>query len=147
MGVFVLLAIPLVIIAISIIVPIIAKIFIHLDYAFLLAAVWVFVFGANGFYDEALLANHEIHTVFVVLIYLAALGIWYGLQQIRIFKIYIVRIIACAFSAFIFTYLAYTGLFGQTIADGMDVIWQWTVGIVYFVIAIALRAKDKSLLD
>jgi len=81
------------------------------------------------------------------LIYLAAFGIWFGLQQIRVFNFYIFRIIACAISAYFFTFMALTGFFGQTIADGMDLIWQWTAGIVYFIVAMALRSRDNSLID
>ena len=126
--------------------PILAKILIHMDYVIILLAVWIFVFGVGGTMDRGLLANHEIHTVFVILIHLAAIGIWYGLQQIRVFHIYVFRILACAFAAFIFTWLVSSGLFGQGIADGMDTIWQWTVGILYFAVAMGLRAKEHSLI-
>jgi len=146
MGGLIIIAISLALFALAIIVPVVAKILIHLDYAFLLALVYAFVFGANGFVPNALLANVEIHTVFVILIYLAALAIWYGLQQINIFTIYIFRIVACAFSAFLFVLFVSTGLFGQTIAEGMDIIWQWTVGIVYFAVTMILRAKSNNLL-
>ena len=134
--------------AAAILVPIIAKILIRLDYVFLVALIWVFVFGfgASGQDPDAWLANHEIHTVFVILIYLAALGAWFGLQQIRVFNIYIFRIIACMLSASILTYLAVSGLFGQAIADGMNVIWQWIVGILYFIVVAGLRMRDKSLI-
>jgi hypothetical protein len=143
--ILILIALPLAVGILGFFIPIIAKIFIHLDYGFLLILVWGFVFGASGYNPDGLLANHELHTVFVILIYLAALAIWFGLQQIRVIKIYIFRIFACALSAFIFTYLVSTGLFGRAIADGMDIIWQWAVGIVYFGIAIMLRVRDESL--
>ena len=38
------------------------------------------------------------------------------------------------------------GFFGRTIADGMDLIWKWTVGIVYFIIVVFLRVRDESLI-
>ena len=126
-------------------IPILAKILIHFDYVLVLLAVWIFVFGFGGHNEHALLVNHEIHTVFVILIYIAAIGIWFGLQNIRVFNIYIFRIVACALSAFILVYLVSTGLLGQGIADGMDTIWQWVIGIVYFALMIGLRAKDSSL--
>jgi len=128
-------------------VPIIAKILIHFDYILVLFVTWVFVFGAGGFNEFALLVNYDIHTVFTILIYIAALGIWFCLQQIKILGIYIFRVIACALSAVILTYLVSTGLLGQTIADGMDTIWMWTVGIIYFIVAVGLRAKSSSIVD
>jgi len=127
-------------------IPILAKILLHFDYVLVLLSVWIFIFGIGGHNEHALLVNHEIHTVFTILIYLAAVGIWFGLQNIRIFNIYVFRILACALSAFILTWLVSDGLLGQSIADGMDTIWQWTVGILYFVIAIGLRAQGSSLL-
>ena len=145
MGALILIAIPLVMLVVGLALPVIAKIFIHVDYVLLLLIVWGFVFGASGHNEYGLLVNYELHTVFVVLIYLAAFGIWFGLQQIRIFGFYIFRIVACAIAAYFFVFMASTGLFGQTIADGMDLIWQVTVGIVYFVAIVALRSKDKSL--
>ena len=146
MGLFLLIAIIIGIAIAGFFLPYIAKLFIHLDYVFLIVLVWGFVFGASGSYPYGLLANHELHTVFVILIYLVALGVWFGLQQIRVFGIYIFRIIACAISAIVFVNMAIMGLFGQAIADGMDVIWQWAVGILYFAVVAALRVKDKSLM-
>jgi len=127
-------------------IPILAKILVHFDYVLVLLAVWVFVFGIGGHNESALLVNHEVHTVFTILIYLAALGIWFGVQNIRIFNIYVFRIIACALSAFILTWLVSDGLLGESIADGMDIIWQWTVGIVYFGIAVGFRARESNLM-
>ena len=138
--------IALALVVLAIFIPIIAKILVNLDYVFILLIVWGFVFGANGYYENGLLANYEIHTVFVILAHVAALGIWFGLQQIRTFNIYIFRLIACALSAFIFTYLVSTGLFGMTIANGMDTIWKWAVGITYFIIVAGLRVRDNSLM-
>ena len=126
--------------------PILAKILIHFDYILVLFAVWIFIFGIGGHNEHALLVNHEVHTVFTILIYLAAIGIWFGLQSIRVFNIYIFRIIGCALSAFILTWAVSSGLLGQGIADGMDTIWQWTVGILYFALAVGLRAKGSSLM-
>jgi len=127
-------------------IPILAKILIHFDYVIVLFSVWAFVFGFGGLTERGLLANYEIHTVFVILIYLAAIGIWFALQQIRVFNIYIFRILACALSAFVLTWAVSDGLLGQSIADGMDTIWQWTFGIVYFAIAVGLRARDNTLM-
>jgi len=126
--------------------PILAKILIHFDYVIVLLAVWILVLGMGGSLEQALLAGFEIHTVFMILILLAAVGIWFGLQQIRVFNIYIFRILACAFSAFVLTNLVASGLFGQRIADGMDTIWMWAFGIVYFALALGLRAKGSSLI-
>ena len=128
-------------------IPILAKILIHFDYVLVFFATWVFVFGAGGHNEYGLLVNHEIHTVFTISIYAAALGIWFLLQQIKILGIYIFRILACALSALILTYLVSTGLLGQTIADGMDTIWMWAVGIIYFGVAVGLRAKSSSIID
>lgn len=125
-------------------IPKIAKIIIHFDYVIVLAAVWAFVFGAGR--DTGLLVGFEIHTVFVILIYLAALGIWYCLQNIRVLNIYIFRIIGCAVSAFVLTVLVSIGLLGDGIADRMDTIWQWAIGIVYFGVALGLRAKESTLI-
>ena len=127
-------------------IPILAKILIHLDYAFVLLATWIFVFGAGGHFEHGLLLNLEVHTVFVILIYLAAIGLWYIVQNIRFFRIYIFRVIACAFSALVLTFLVSDGLLGEDISNRMDVIWQWTFGIVYFAIAVGLRAKSSSLI-
>ena len=129
-------------------IPILAKILIHFDYVLVAFATWVFVFGASGHNELSLFANHDaIHTVFVILIYLAALGIWFLLQQIKILGIYIFRILACALSALILTYLVSTGLLGQTIAYGMDTIWMWAVGIIYFGVAVGLRSQSSSIID
>lgn len=146
MGIVVLLLIEIAIVALALLVPIIAKILINLDYVFLLLLMWYFVF-AGGYDGNGLLSNYEIHTVFVVLIYLAAIGIWFGLQQIKIFNLYVFRIAACGLSAYMFTYMVKTGLLGQTIATSMDTIWRWTIGIVYFLIVVFLRVRDKSLVN
>lgn len=146
MGIVIVLLIELAIIALGIFVPIVAKILIRLDYVFLLLLLWAFVFGASGYNENGLLSNYQIHTVFVILIYLAVLAIWFGLQQIKIFNIYIFRIIACGLSAYIFTYMVRTGFLGQKVANGMDTIWSWTVGIVYFAIVVFLRVRDDSLM-
>jgi len=127
-------------------IPILAKILIHFDYVLVLLAVWIFVFGIGGHNEHALLVDYELHTVFTILIYVAAIAIWFGLQNIRVLRIYIFRIIGCALSAFVLTYLVSTGLLGQEIADGMDTIWQWTIGILYFAIAVGLRAKNSNLI-
>ena len=127
-------------------IPVLAKILIHLDYIFVLLATWIFVFGAGGHFEHGLLFDKEVHTVFVILIYFAGIGIWYAIQNIRIFKIYIFRIIACAFSALVLTLLVSDGLLGEDIANRMDVIWQWTFGIVYFAVTVSLRAKSNSLI-
>lgn len=140
MAVFIILALYVV----AFFLPILAKAIIYFDYVIVLFSVWAFGFGLGT--DRGLLSNYDIHTVFVILIYLVAVGIWYGLQQIRVFNIYIFRILACAFSAFILTWLVSDGLLGQNIADGMDTIWMWTIGIVYFVLAVGLRARNSSLI-
>ena len=143
MAFFIILAIYI----IALFVPILAKIIIHFDYVLVLVAVWILVFGAGGHFEHGLFANHEaIHTVFVILIYLAAIAAWFGLQNIRIFKVYIFRVLACALSAFVLTYLVSTGLLGESIADGMDTIWQWAIGITYFAVALGLRAKQSNLI-
>ena len=144
-GVLILIAIPLIMLVVGLVLPVIAKIFIHVDYVLLFFIIWGFVFGASGHNEYGLLVNFELHIVFVVLIYLAAFGIWFGLQQIRILGFYIFRVVACAVAAYFFVFMASTGWFGQTIADGMDLIWQVTVGIVYFVVIAVLRSKDDSL--
>lgn len=127
-------------------IPILAKILIYFDYVIVLLAVWIFVFGIGGHNEHALLVNNEIQTVFVILIYLAAIAIWYGLQNIRVFKVYIFRVLGCALSAVILTWLVSEGLLGQGIADGMDTIWKVTIGIVYFALALGLRAKTNSIM-
>jgi len=144
-GAIILIAIPLIMLAVGLFLPIIAKVFIHFDYVLLVFIIWGFVFGASGHNEYGLLVDHDLHIVFVALIYLAALGIWFGLQQIRVLGFYIFRVVACAISAYFFIYIASTGWFGQTIADGMDLIWQVTVGIVYFIVIVVLRSKDNSL--
>jgi len=146
MGGFILIAILVGLHLAAFFLPILAKILIHFDYVLVLLIVWIFIFGVGGHNQYALLVNHDVHTVFTILIYLAALGIWFGLQNIRIFNIYVFRIIACALSAFVITWLVSDGLLGQGIADGMDTIWQWTVGIVYFALMVGLRAQGGSLL-
>jgi len=131
--------------ALAIFLPIIAKILIHLDYLCVIVLVWAYVFDARGQNEQGLLSADDLHTVFVILIYVAALAIWFGLQQIRVFNIYVFRFVACALSAYVFVHFVSTGLFGRAIADGMDTIWQWTVGIVYFAVIVFLRVKDNSL--
>jgi len=127
-------------------IPILAKILIHFDYVIVLLAVWIFVFGFGGHNEYALLVNHEIHTVFVILIYLAAIGAWFGLQNIRVFRVYIFRILGCALSAVVLTWLIADGLLGQGIAENMDAIWQWAIGIAYFGLALGLRARTNTLM-
>ena len=139
MGIFIILGLHLA----AFFIPILAKVLIYFDYVMLLFFTWLAVLSSH---ENTLLYGHDVHTVFQLLILLAALGIWFGLQQIRVFRIYIFRVLACAIAAFALTHLAAGGLFGQSIADGMDTIWMWTVGIIYFVIALALRAKNSRLM-
>ena len=146
MAIFILIAIQIAIFALAFFAPIIAKVIMHFDYVFLFLLIWAFVFGAGGHNENGLLVNRELHTVFVISIYLAILGAWFGLQQIRVCNIYIFKIIACGFSAYIIVYMASTGWFGHTLADGMDLVWQWTAGIVYFGLALALRSRDSGLI-
>ena len=143
---FTLVVIIVFIMLLAVTLKIIKKVLINLDYAFILVFIWLFVFGANGFNKNALLFNYEIHTVFVILTHLVVIGVWHGLQQITIFNIYVFRIIACAFSACLFTYFVSNGLFGRNIADGMDTIWKVAVGITYFSYVLWLRARDNSLM-
>jgi len=131
---------------IAFLIPIVAKILLYFDYVIVLFSVWAFVFGFGGMTDRGLLSGFEIHTVFVILIYIAAVAIWFGLQNIRVFKIYIFRILGAALTAFVLVSAISGGLFGQDIADGMDTIWQWAIGIVYFALSIGLRAKEKTLM-
>ena len=140
MGVIIALGIQLTILALVIFVPVIAMVLIRLDYVFILLIVWGFIFGASGHNPDGLLAAHDVHTVFTVLIYLAACAAWYGLQRIKVYNIHIFRIAACIFSAYIFVIFAVDGMFGQAVAEGMDTIWQWTVGIVCFVVALVVRS-------
>jgi len=146
MGMFLVIAIPIALFILSLIVPVIAKIFIHMDYAFLVLIVWAYIFGASGHNENALLSNSEMHIVTIILIYFVILGIWFGLQQIRIMNIYIFRIAACALAAFVITVFASTGWFGETIANGMNIAWQIGLGVVYFIVAILIRSKDSNLL-
>jgi hypothetical protein len=144
-GVFLIMA-SLALLVVAIFVPVLAKIIIHFDYVIIFVLVWAFVFGAGGSNEHGLLLNYEIHTVFVILIYLAFFGALYGLQQIRIFNIYIFRVAACACSAYVIVYLISNGWFGSNIAEKMDVIWQWTLGILYFIISVVVRTKEKNLM-
>ena len=146
MGAIILLGVQLALLALTIFVPIIARLLIRLDYVFILLLVWGFIFGASGHNPNGLLAGYDIHTVFVILTYLAVCVAWFGLQRIRVFNLYIFRIAACAISAYLFVYLAMDGLFGQTIAGGMDTIWQWTVGIVCFAVALVVRSSSGELI-
>ena len=115
MGVFILIAFSIAILVIGLALPTLAKIFVHLDYVLLLFIIWGFVFGASGHNEYGFFTDHSaIHPVFVILIYLSALGAWFGLQQIRIFNIYILRIAACALSAYFLVYIASAGWFGET---------------------------------
>ena len=147
MGVIILLAIQLAILALVTFVPIIASLLIRLDYVLLLLIVWGFVFGASGQNPNGLLADYDIHTVFTILSYLAVCAAWFGLQRIRVFNIYILRIAACAFSAYLFVEFATRGLFGQTVAGGMDTIWQWTVGVICFGVALVVRSGGSALVE
>ena len=147
MGHLIALGIQLAILALVVIVPIAAVILIHLDYVFILLVVWGFVFGASGQNPDGLLAGYDIHTVFVILIYLAVGAAWFGLQRIKVFGVYVFRIAACAFSAYVFVAFAVRGWFGDTIADGMDTIWQWAVGIVCFAVFLFVRSRGSGLVD
>jgi len=53
-GLFILIAILLVIGIVGFFLPKIAKVFIHLDYVFLFALVWGFVFGATGWFGQTI---------------------------------------------------------------------------------------------
>ena len=147
MGAIILLGVQLALLVLTIFVPIIARLLIRLDYVFILLLVWGFVFGASGHNPNGLLAGHDIHTVFVILTYLAVCAAWFGLQRIRVFNLYVFRVAACALSAYLFVYLAVDGLFGQTIAGGMDTIWQWAVGIVCFAVALFVRSSSGGLIE
>jgi hypothetical protein len=146
MGAIILLGVQLAILALVIFVPVIASLLIRLDYVLILLIVWGFVFGASGQNPDGLLAGHEIHTVFVILTYLAVCAAWFGLQRIRVLNLYIFRIGACAFSAYLFVEFATRGLFGQTIAGGMDTIWQWTIGIVCFAVTLVVRSAGSGVM-
>ena len=147
MGVIVLLGVQLAILALVIFMPLIASLLIRLDYVLILLIVWGFVFGASGQNPDGLLAGYDIHTVLVILTYLAVCAAWFGLQRIRVFNLYIFRIGACAFSAYLFVEFATRGIFGQTIAGGMDTVWQWTVGILCFAVALVVRSAGSDLLN
>ena len=147
MGHLIVIGIQLAILALAIFVPVAAVILIHLDYVFIFLVVWGFVFGASGQNPYALLASYDIHTVFVILIYLAVGAAWFGLQRIKVFKVYVFRIAACAFSAYVFIAFATRGWFGETIANGMDTIWQWAVGIVCFAVFLFVRSRGSGLID
>ena len=127
--------------------PVIASLLIRLDYVFILLLLWGFVFGASGQNPDGFLAGYNIHTAFVILTYLAVCTAWFGLQRIKVLNLYIFRIGACAFSAYLFVEFATRGLFGQTIAGGMDTIWQWTVGIVCFAVALVVRLAGSGILS
>jgi hypothetical protein len=86
------------------------------------------------------------HLALVISIYLGIIGIWFGLQQIRIMRIYIFKIIACALAAFIIITFASTGWFGETIANGMTIMWQIIIGIAYFLVAILVRLNNNNLM-
>ena len=147
MGAVIALSIQLGLLALVILVPIIARVLIRLDYVFLLLIVWGFVFGASGQNPDGLLVGFEIHTVFMVLTYLAVCGAWFGLQRIKVLNLYIFRIAACALSAYLFVEFATRGWFGHTIAHGMDTIWQWTIGIVCFAVALVMRSGAGGLFE
>ena len=131
----------------ALLIPIVAKILIRIDYLFIALLVWMFVFGGNGFVDVALLYGRDVHTVFILLTIAAAGFIWFGLQQIKIIIVYPFRILACALSAFLIVYLLSTGLLGSRVQEGMDIIWQWAIGIAYFILLMVLRSRDDDLLD
>ena len=148
MGIIIVLGIQLAILGLVFFAPVIASILIRMDYVFLLLIVWGFVFGASGHNPYGLLADHDIHIVFVILTYLAVGAAWAGLLRIKIFKVYVFRIVACAISAYlVVTFVMLGGFFGQTIAEGMDIVWQWTVGIVCFAVALYVRSIGCGLIE
>lgn len=122
-------------------VPIIAKIILSLDYLIVLMLVWFFLL--TGFNYEAeptgLLGGVEIHTVFIILICLAILVAWWGLQQIEIKGIKIFKILACVGSTLIFVFLLRDDSFFNF---EIDIIWTWTIAIIYFGISLLLRTRD-----
>ena len=124
-----------------------AWLLIRLAYAFIALAVHFMLFVSTPRGYPGLLVDYEIHTVFMILIHIIPIGIWFALQQLRVFGVMIFKIIACGFSAYIFVWMALEGFFGYRVMYGMDTIWQWTVGIVYFGILIALRARDDEIID
>jgi hypothetical protein len=146
MGIFIMIAIPIALLILSLLIPIIAKIFIYMDYAFLVLLIWAFIFGASGQNSQALFYNSDMHLALVISIYLGIISIWFGLQQIRIMRIYIFKIIACALAAFIIITFASTGWFGETVANGMTIMWQIIIGIAYFLVAIFVRINNNNLM-
>ena len=146
MGLVLMIAIPLILFSLSLIIPAVAKIIIHIDYLFIVILIWAFIFGASGQNEKALLYNTELHTSVIVLIYIGILSIWFGLQQIRIMRFYIFKIATCALASYIIITFASTGWFGETIANGMTMIWQITIGIFYFLVTILIRSKNNDLM-
>jgi len=139
--VFIIILINLAILAAAVLLPVITLVLIRLDYIFLILVVAILVIGTNveGVGDYALLRDFELHTVFIILIHLGFCFAWFLLQQIRIIKIYPFRIAACALSAFLLAFIA-AGLI-----ESVDTIWQWTIGILNFLVLMYLRNRRGDL--
>lgn len=126
----------------AVLLPVVAKIIISFDYITILFIAWGMLFfdptNINNPITTGVLHQFELHTVFIILIMIAIFAIWWGVQQITIFGLRVFKVLACAFSALIFTVLF--------IAPSMDIIWTWTLGILLFGISLFLRSQDDGLL-
>jgi len=115
----------------------IAWLLMKLDYVVIAGFVWLLLFGAgmegHGLFAEA---GIEVHPAIQLVVIAAALGVWYGIQQIRIGSIYVFKILASAISAF---------LCSMFIAGLLDVVWAVVLGVGIFIITLGLRIRDDGL--
>jgi len=121
----------------GIFIPILLFLILKFDYVMIGLFTWLFVFGANGANEQALLADVELHTVFIILIFLAIFAVWFGIQQIRIFEIYVFRILASIFASFSFTMIF--------VVHYVDTIWAWAIGIILFLISLGAKSMKGEL--
>jgi len=127
----------------ALLLPIVARIILSSDYVTILLIAWALLFSNPSITIDnpipfGILYQFELHTVFIILVMLVIFALWWGVQQISIFGFKIFKVLACVFSALVFTVIF--------IAPSVDIVWTWTLGIILFGLSLFIRSQDDGLL-
>ena len=140
----ILILIPLAISLAVAVAPLVGKIFLALDYVLILMVVLYFVIAPYDLNPYSFLTMENVHTVFIILIFLGSCAAWFGIQRIRIFGIYVFKILACGFATYLVLFSIWEGYFGETLQEGVDTIWAITIAIIYFGANLYIRSQMSN---
>lgn len=101
--------------------------FFNMDYIAIVAIVWHTSVRVPG-----------IHDAFRLLLVLLALLLWFLLQQIKILRIYIFRIIGSAVAGML------TGILVSSLFFDADTIWSIVLSASVFILVLVLRSNSKN---